>query len=87
MPGEGMTPRWVAQASRVRTPIPKKPMLRPPVLAASGLIDDDTWADCCMLHYWLPAERKQEFWRLRGDRHTKQAFLLRWGSFEQARHA
>lgn len=48
-------------------------------------IDNDEWANCCMLYWLLSSERKREFWSLDGDRATKQAFLLRHGHFEQWR--
>lgn len=48
-------------------------------------IDDEEWANCCMLYWLMPARRQREFWQLRGGKATKQAFLLRWGHFEQAR--
>lgn len=59
--------------------------LDPVVLGiAPAPIDDDTWADCCMMFWQLPTQRKIEFFQLK-TRVEKRAFLLRYGHFEQRR--
>lgn len=76
---------WPTEASPVYQHM-QHGKLDPVVLGtAPAPIDDDEWANCCMLYWLMPTERKRQFWQLAGDRYEKQAFLLRHGKFEQAR--
>jgi len=44
----------------------------------------DTLPSPVSLYETLSPQKQREFWQLRTDHVSKQAFLLRWGQFEQS---
>lgn len=62
-------------------------IVRPaPVGSKQWAVDspDEALANLCMLFSRMPGARQYEFFQLKAGRATKQAFLLRWGRFEQS---
>ena len=40
---------------------------------------NDEWEMLTALYESMPAQRKREFWQLKGSQGLKQSFLMRWG--------